>query len=127
MSIGGFLASQSERDHYRYLSTHTLARVQRACPAELEREVCAVLAPVGVDDAACAEVTRCLREVEARGGRGGDEEALRWEGEVGLTAFLMKFSERLGTPLPLSPCPPPPSPDMPTQTQSPPAECTPPP
>jgi vacuolar iron transporter family protein len=39
MGIGGFLASQAERDHYRCLRTQTAARVLRSCAGEMEREV----------------------------------------------------------------------------------------
>lgn len=101
MGIGGFLASQSERDHYRYLRKQTAARVIRSCDGEMEREVADVLAPVGVDEKTCAAVARSLRAVEMEGQgqapssptRGGDEEAvgLRWSEDVGLTAFLLKF------------------------------------
>lgn len=99
MGIGGFLASQAERDHYRFLRSATSARVLRSCDSEMEREVAAVLAPVGVDDATCRAVARCLRNVEVRDGvsRPGDLEsaALRWSKEVGLTPFLLKFGEGL--------------------------------
>ncbi|KAG6872339.1 hypothetical protein C0995_010636 [Termitomyces sp. Mi166 len=97
MGIGGFLASQSERDHYRYLRHQTAARVVRSCDGEMEREVSEVLAPVGVDEKTCRSVAQCLREVEMEvheheGGHPRDEEtALRWSGQVGLTAFLLKF------------------------------------
>ena len=38
MGIGGFLASQAERDHYLYLRKHTASRVSRSCDGEMERE-----------------------------------------------------------------------------------------
>ncbi|KAG6809126.1 hypothetical protein H0H92_001456 [Tricholoma furcatifolium] len=99
MGIGGFLASQSERDHYRYLRHQTAARVVRSCDGEMEREVAEVLAPVGVDEKTCRSVAQCLREVEMQvhqGNQPRDEEmALRWSKEVGLTAFLLKFGQGL--------------------------------
>ncbi len=64
MGIGGFLASQAERDHYRYLQYQTALRVKRSCAGEMEREVAEILGPVGVDDKACHAVAQCLREVE---------------------------------------------------------------
>ncbi|KAJ8516704.1 hypothetical protein ONZ45_g6014 [Pleurotus djamor] len=103
MGIGGFLASQAERDHYRYLKHHTAARVLRSCEGEMEREVRDVLGPVGVDDKTCSAVAKCLRDVEVvdtdRSGtlsgntRAPDEEeaSLKWSEDVGLTAFLLKF------------------------------------
>lgn len=112
MGIGGFLASQAERDHYRYLRHHTAARVLRSCAGEMEREVAEVLGPVGVDDATSRAVAKCLRDVEVdesthghghgMNGNSGDEEAasLRWSKEVGLTPFLLKFGQGLGAFLP---------------------------
>jgi hypothetical protein len=108
MGIGGFLASQSERDYFRYQRRTTAERVVQSCAGEMEREVQEVLGPLGVDDKTCREVTRSLREVEvddAAGTPGGgyvtgrDEEnhaQLRWSSEVGLTAFLLKFGQGLG-------------------------------
>ncbi|KAI3613171.1 membrane fraction protein [Moniliophthora roreri] len=102
MGIGGFLASQAERDHYRYLKNQTAHRVIRSCAGEMEREVEEVLGPVGVDQATCRAVAKSLREAggeedtapEARASN--DEEnasSLRWSKDVGLTAFLLKFGE----------------------------------
>ncbi|KAG1853167.1 VIT family-domain-containing protein [Suillus subalutaceus] len=100
MGIGGFLASSAERDHYHFMRRHTSARVQRSCIGEMEREVCAVLVPVGVDEQTCQAVTKCLRDAEFdpevdANGSSSDEEAqlLRWKDQVGLTPFLLKFGE----------------------------------
>ncbi|KAF5345862.1 hypothetical protein D9756_009872 [Leucocoprinus leucothites] len=108
MGIGGFLASQAERDHYRYLHKQTALRVQRSCAGEMEREVAEVLGPVGVDDKACRAVAQCLREVEgenasrevsssatASGSGDSENQALKWSKEVGLTAFLLRFGQGL--------------------------------
>ncbi|KAJ7594352.1 VIT family-domain-containing protein [Mycena floridula] len=102
MGIGGFLASQAERDHYRYLRDQTAARVIRSCAGEMEREVSEVLAPIGVDDATCRAVAKNLRDVEeevqgfqTRGGYDSESGSLRWRKEVGLTPFLLKFGEGL--------------------------------
>lgn len=108
MGIGGFLASQAERDHYRYLRKQTNARVLRSCDGEMEREVHAVLSEVGVDEKVSRMVARNLLEAEigsqgraASGSRdslASDEESngLRWSGDMGVTAFLLKFGEGLG-------------------------------
>jgi len=103
MGTGGFLASQAERDHYRFLHRHTAARVLRSCAGEMEREVHAVLGPVGVEDKLSMAVAQCLMDVEVssdgvgmdRGAGGGTEEeaSLRWSKDVGLTPFLMKFGQ----------------------------------
>ena len=106
MGIGGFLASQAERDHYRYLRHHTAQRVIKSCAGEMEREVSEVLAPVGVDDKTCRAVARCLTEVEVDsqgngavstgGGTDPENAGLKWSQDVGLTAFLLKFGHGLG-------------------------------
>jgi len=105
MGIGGFLASQAERDHYRYLRRHTAQRVIKSCAGEMEREVLEVLAPVGVDDKTCRAVARCLRDVEVDtqgngslstgGGTDPENVGLKWSGDVGLTAFLLRFGQGL--------------------------------
>jgi VIT1/CCC1 family predicted Fe2+/Mn2+ transporter len=100
MGIGGFLASQAERDHYRFLRSSTSARVIRSCESEMQREVADVLGPIGVDDATCRAVARCLHTAEVRC-RPADSPAalesasLRWSKEMGLTPFLLKFGAGL--------------------------------
>ena len=112
MGIGGFLASQAERDHARYVREQTRVRVGRSGEGEVEREVEEVLGVVGVEEGVCREVARCLREVEEKVGVGGvdggrDEETvgMRWSSGVGLTAFLLKFGHRMGSFLSLFPRP----------------------
>ncbi|KAJ7701237.1 Ccc1 family [Mycena rosella] len=101
MGVGGFLAASSERDHYRFLSATTSARVLRSCDSEMEREVSEVLVPVGVDDSTCRAVACCLRDVEVRAptsqtsGDALESDTLRWSKKVGLTPFLLKFGEGL--------------------------------
>ena len=104
MGIGGFLASQAERDHYRYQRRSTAARVNRSCEGEIEREIAQVLAPVGVDEKICSSVAKCLRDLELESeGHGSDSRplttedgGLKWSKDVGVTAFLIKFGEGLG-------------------------------
>ena len=110
MGIGGFLASQAERDHYRYLQRQTSARVLRSCDGEMEREVHAVLGRVGVDEKVSRQVAHSLREIEMsqscsdgsaptpspHGTRSDEEGGLRWSKDFGITAFLLKFGEGLG-------------------------------
>lgn len=125
------VASQAERDHFRYLRTQTRLRVQRSCAGEMEREVHAVLGPVGVDEKLSRQVADSLLALEDEqaleeyrhreanpsirtessseswlskiglksGGvsKGDDESGLRWSEDVGLTAFLLKFGEGMGT------------------------------
>ncbi|KIJ40729.1 hypothetical protein M422DRAFT_256425 [Sphaerobolus stellatus SS14] len=45
IGTGGFLASQSECHHYRFLSKATSVRVLRSCDGEIGREVHAILGP----------------------------------------------------------------------------------
>ncbi len=104
MGIGGFLASQAERDHYRYLRNQTAIRVGHSCDGEIEREVAEILEPVGVDDKTSRAVAQSLRTAEINAvGDGYDtpndvENArLRWSNQVGLTAFLLKFGHGFGS------------------------------
>jgi VIT1/CCC1 family predicted Fe2+/Mn2+ transporter len=114
MGIGGFLASQAERDHHRYLRRTTQARVKRSCDGEMEREVHAILGPVGVDQSVSRQVALGLLEVEAdvNGNSNGHassasstdaERGLKWSQSVGVTEFLLKFGEGLGACLHLLP------------------------
>lgn len=104
MGIGGFLASQAERDHFRFLKRHTSTRVLRSCVGEVEREVYAILGPVGVDEQTAQAVARCLLNAEcdtsrldANGGSEDEEQQQLIEKEdVGVTPFLLKFGEGLG-------------------------------
>lgn len=97
--------------------------MQRSCDGEIEREVHGVLGPLGVDEKVSMAVAENLRKVEddmlaANGGycapgnnnpggralngsANGDVEGgvpLKWSNDVGLTAFLLKFGEGLGSP-----------------------------
>ncbi|KAJ6624740.1 VIT family-domain-containing protein [Mycena sp. CBHHK59/15] len=100
----------AERDHYRFLRAATSARVVRSCDGEMEREVADVLAPIGVDEATCRAVARCLRAAELPSASANSSsttlnarpsdlesstESLRWSNEVGLTPFLLKFGAGL--------------------------------
>ena len=100
MGIGGFLASQAERDHYRFLRRTTKARVLRSCDGEIEREVHAVLGAVGVDEKVSRQLAHSLLEVESAiersDGPHDEERGLRWSQSVGITEFLLKFGEGLG-------------------------------
>ena len=104
MGIGGFLASQAERDYYRYQRKSTAARVKRSCDGEIQREVVEVLGPVGVDEKTCSLVAKCLLDLELESeGHGSDSRpssiedgGLKWSKDIGVTAFLIKFGEGLG-------------------------------
>ncbi|KAK4056216.1 Protein ccc1 [Microbotryomycetes sp. JL221] len=65
MGVGGYLSAQAERDHYRYLKRTTRERVERSCAGEMEREVNAILSPLGLDDALTRRVAGALLKVEA--------------------------------------------------------------
>lgn len=96
MGLGGFLASQAELDHFHYLRKQTHARVLRSCDGEMEREVHAILGPLGIKETLSRLVAEDLREVE-------DDACLAIEASeatgkyedpnIGLTAFLLKFGE----------------------------------
>lgn len=123
MGVGGFLSAQAERDHYRYSKRTTRERVERSCAGEMEREVAAILSPLGIDDSISRRVAGSLLQTEAslplpiqgpsafkqflhkisRGPKfstiGTESERLipvqsdEDEDDKGLTAFLLKFGE----------------------------------
>ena len=104
MGIGGFLASQAERDYYRYQRKSTAAHVKRSCEGEIEREIAQVLGPVGVDEKICSSVAKCLRDLELEFEDNESDSrpltiedgGLKWSKDVGVTAFLIKFGKGLG-------------------------------
>ncbi|KAF7972723.1 hypothetical protein HWV62_17184 [Athelia sp. TMB] len=93
MGIGGFLAAQAERDHFHFLRRTTAARVARSCAGEMEREVHAVLGPIGVDEGVSRAVAASLRRAEDAGADVEEGRALRWARDAGLTPFLLRFAE----------------------------------
>ena len=73
------------------------------CEGEVEREVHAILGPVGVDQNVSRQVAFGLREVESGVDRSGgqassptDAEKLSLSESIGVTEFLLKFGEGLG-------------------------------
>ncbi|EIW70564.1 membrane fraction protein [Tremella mesenterica] len=66
MGLGGYLASQAELDHFHYLRRQTRARVLRSCAGEMEREVHALLGPLGVKEELSRLVCEDLRAVEEK-------------------------------------------------------------
>lgn len=128
------VASQAERDHFRYQRKETRSRVQRSCAGEMEREVHAVLGPVGVEEKISRQIADSLLILEDQQVDADENNARKMEGsrtsswfgssrgkdkirleedsteananglvrpgdDVGLTAFLLKFGEGLGTSL----------------------------
>ncbi|KAF8752372.1 VIT family [Rhizoctonia solani] len=115
MGVGGFLASQAERDHFRYLRRTTgtaycahaavkwSARSMRIAPSRSRRfgffhryarypwngnQTTELDEPwhVGPQDCYAAQVVE------------EESQPLRWQEDVGLTAFLLKFGEGMGSP-----------------------------
>lgn len=108
-------------DHYHYLRRQTYARVARSCSGEMEREVHSILGPIGVKEGLSRLIANDLRTVEEDAlenptrpsGSSGSwwkiwkkDGGIRLEeeggkpatdaGEMGLTAFLLKFGEGMG-------------------------------
>lgn len=106
-------------DHYHYLRRQTHARVARSCSGEMEREVHSILGPIGVKEGLSRLIANDLRTVEEdalANARPSSSSASWWkiwkkdrgirleeeggtpagDGEMGLTAFLLKFGEGMG-------------------------------
>ncbi|EGG06813.1 uncharacterized protein MELLADRAFT_29221, partial [Melampsora larici-populina 98AG31] len=79
MGIGGYLASEAERDQFRYMQRKIRARVARSTPQQMETKVDAILAPMGIRSDISSAVAYDLLQA-------GSEDA-------GMTAFLLKFGE----------------------------------
>jgi hypothetical protein len=107
-------------DHYHYLRRQTHARVARSCSGEMEREVHSILGPIGVKEGLSRLIANDLRTVEEdsleNASKQSGNSASWWkiwkkdggirleeeggspagDGEMGLTAFLLKFGEGMG-------------------------------
>ncbi|KAH8925711.1 DUF125-domain-containing protein, partial [Atractiella rhizophila] len=120
MGVGGYLASEAERDHYRYMRKATRERVSRSCVGELEREVTSILSPLGVDAPLCRRVAHSLLTTEdtlpteeeapseqswfrqflhtiARRPKSSfpeiESQKLKFQDGVGMSAFILKFGD----------------------------------
>lgn len=103
------MATQAERDSYKFLQRQTRARVAQSCAGELEREVDDILGPIGVPTDLSRQVADALLSEEATtiAGEGpsqttGPEDhvengnangQLKFEETVGLTPFLLQFGK----------------------------------
>ena len=109
-------------DHYHYLRKQTHARVARSCSGEMEREVHSILGPIGVKEGLSRLIANDLRTVEEESlenaSRASGSSSKSWwkiwkreggirleedggspggdPGDMGLTAFLLKFGEGMG-------------------------------
>ncbi|KAI5834604.1 hypothetical protein K523DRAFT_412330 [Schizophyllum commune Tattone D] len=95
MSIGGFLGSQSKRDHCRYLKHHTAACDGCTCKKEMECKVTEILGPIVIDPQMCILIGRSLRKAadgadSSSGQRDELEGLLLWAKDDGLIAFLLE-------------------------------------
>jgi vacuolar iron transporter family protein len=87
MGVGGYFATKSERDNYRYLLRHTRARVENSCSAALEREVLNILSPYGLDSSEVKQIVERLQTVD----RNTFESDAKDSGHM--TDFLLKFGQ----------------------------------
>ncbi|EFP86368.1 uncharacterized protein PGTG_12324 [Puccinia graminis f. sp. tritici CRL 75-36-700-3] len=85
MGVGGYLASEAERDHFKYLQKTTKERVARSCSGEMEREVHEVLGPMGLDESISRTVAAALLRAESeadecidRTAEPAEESTARW-------------------------------------------------
>lgn len=103
------VATQAERDSYKFLEQQTRTRVAQSCAGELEREVNEILGPIGVPADLSRQVANALLNEEATDG-GGEETShasgaerglengtadshLKFESTIGLTPFLLQFGQ----------------------------------
>lgn len=103
------MATQAERDSYKFLQHQTRVRVSQSCAGELEREVDDILGPIGVPTDLSRQVANALlsEEATASAGEGTSQPTgpeghiengnansqLKFEETVGLTPFLLQFGQ----------------------------------
>ena len=103
------MATQAERDSYKFLQQQTAARVAQSCAGELEREVDEILGPIGVPSDLSRQVANTLQReetlaLEAEGvsmdvdsqvilESGQPLPQLKFQSTVGLTPFLLQFGQ----------------------------------
>jgi len=103
------VATQAERDSYKFLQQQTAARVAQSCAGELEREVDDILGPIGVPSDLSRQVANTLQReetltLEAEGvsmdvdsqvilESGQTLPQLKFQSTVGLTPFLLQFGQ----------------------------------
>ena len=100
------MATQAERDSYKFLQQQTATRVAQSCAGELEREVDEILGPIGVSSDLSRQVANTLQReemlaLEAEGVSVTETQALledgrpvnqlKFQSTVGLTPFLLQF------------------------------------
>jgi VIT1/CCC1 family predicted Fe2+/Mn2+ transporter len=103
------VATQAERDSYKFLQQQTAARVAQSCAGELEREVDEILGPIGVPSDLSRQVANTLQReetlaLEVEGvstdvdpqttlENGRSSARLKFQSTVGLTPFLLQFGQ----------------------------------
>lgn len=107
------MATQAERDSYRFLEAQTSARVAQSCAGEVEREVHEILGSIGVPVELSRQVANALHKEEVRyresgmndagsttavsSGmeQGGHGDSLKFASTIGITPFLLRFGQGL--------------------------------
>lgn len=66
MGIGGYLASEAERDQFRYMQRKIRARVARSTPQQMETKVDEILAPMGIRSDISSAIANDLLLIESQ-------------------------------------------------------------
>ncbi|PLW07507.1 hypothetical protein PCASD_23611 [Puccinia coronata f. sp. avenae] len=66
MGIGGYLASEADRDQFRYRQRVIRKRVANSCSKSMDRQVEEILQPFGISNALCGMVSNDLLKFEYR-------------------------------------------------------------
>lgn len=104
LSVYISVATQAERDSFKFLEQQTRTRVALSCVDELEREVDDILGPIGVPSDLSRQVTNALLheesiENEEQGPSHSAESSLesgatlKFQSSIGLTPFLLQFGQ----------------------------------
>ncbi|KAH9822345.1 VIT family-domain-containing protein [Melampsora americana] len=66
MGIGGYLASEAERDQFRYMQRKIRARVARSTPQQMETKVDEIMAPMGIRSDISSAIAYDLLQIESQ-------------------------------------------------------------
>ncbi|KAI7953816.1 hypothetical protein MJO28_006363 [Puccinia striiformis f. sp. tritici] len=94
MGVGGYLASEADRDQFRYRQRLVRKRVAQSCSTGMDRQVQDILQPFGISHGVCGMVSNDLLKFEyLRTSSAGQEKTpSSWKKSALVSTFLRIFS-----------------------------------
>ncbi|OAV90723.1 hypothetical protein PTTG_00049 [Puccinia triticina 1-1 BBBD Race 1] len=96
MGVGGYLASEADRDQFRYRQRLIRKRVAHSCSNAMDRQVQEILQPFGISQSLCGMVSNDLLKFEYLRTASCDQENMSssWKKSALVSIFLKLFSRR---------------------------------